>query len=89
MCSINNTPPKEVLDSVKLLKNEINKFDWKKIREEGEKMEEIEAEIKSKIDIIKSELAKVSDLDIRKDGEKLHRELSNISVEDLIRPFTI
>ncbi len=54
-----------------------------------EKTEEIEAEIKPKIDIIKRELAKVSDLDIRKDGEKLHRELSNISVEDLLRPFTI
>lgn len=55
----------------------------------GGKNEITEAEIKPKIVIVKRELAKVSDLDIRKDGEKLHRELSNISVDDLLRPFTI
>jgi hypothetical protein len=58
-------------------------------RKEMKKTEEIEAEIIPKINIFKKELAEVSDLDIRKDGEKLHRELSNISVEDLLRPFTI
>jgi len=28
-------------------------------------------------------------MDIRKEGEKLHRDLSIISIEDLLRPFTI
>jgi len=56
---------------------------------EREKNERIRTEIMPKIGIIKSELAKISDMDIRKDGEKLHRELSVISIEDLLRPFTI
>jgi hypothetical protein len=55
----------------------------------SEKNELIKTKIKPKIGIIKSELAKVSDIDIRKEGEKLHRELSIVKVEDLLRPFTI
>jgi len=56
---------------------------------ESERKEMIRTKIRPKIGIIKSELAKVSDMDIRKEGEKLHRDLSIISIEDLLRPFTI
>lgn len=56
---------------------------------ESEKKEIIKTKIEPKIDIIKNELAKVLDSDTREEGEKLHRELSVLSIEDLLRPFTI
>jgi len=56
---------------------------------ESEKNEIIRTKIEPNIDIIKRELAAEIDLETREEGEKLHRELSVLSVEDLLRPFTI
>lgn len=56
---------------------------------ESEKKEIIKTKIEPKISIIKSELDKVLDSKTREEGERLHKELSVLSIEDLLRPFTI
>lgn len=56
---------------------------------ESEKNEIIRTKIEPRIDIIKEELAADIDFETLEDGEELHRELSVLSVEDLLRPFTI
>ncbi len=56
---------------------------------EIEKEEIIKTKIEPKICIIKNELDKVLDSKTREEGERLHKELSTLSVEDLLRPFTV
>lgn len=45
--------------------------------------------IEPQIKIIKNEMATVIDTRTREEGEKLHKELSILPIEDLLRPFTI
>lgn len=49
----------------------------------------IKTKIEPNIDEIKSELDNVLDNETMEEVEKLYRELSIISVNDLLRPFTI
>lgn len=49
----------------------------------------IRKKIEPKIDKIKSELDHIVGPKTIKEGERLHRELSVLSTEDLLRPFTI
>lgn len=45
--------------------------------------------IEPQIKIIKNEMATVIDTRTREEGERLHKELSILPIEDLLRPFTI
>ncbi len=49
----------------------------------------IQREIKPKIEEIIDELSKVPDSKTIEEAEKLHRELSYLSTNDLLRQFTI
>lgn len=49
----------------------------------------VREKIEPQIKIINNEMANIINAKVRKDGEKLHRQLSFVSVEDLLRPFTI
>ncbi len=49
----------------------------------------IKTKIEPNIDEIKSELDNVLDNETMEEVEKLYRELSILSVNDLLRPFTI
>lgn len=49
----------------------------------------VREKIEPQIKIIKDYMSTIVDTKIREDGEKLHKELSILSVEDMLRPFTI
>ena len=49
----------------------------------------IRTKIKPKIVEIKKKLDGILDLETKEEVEKLHRELNVLSVDDLLRPFTI
>lgn len=57
--------------------------------EERENIEIIKAKIEPKIDEIKTELKVIFDSKNMAEIEKVSRNLSNLSTDDLFRPFTI
>lgn len=55
-----------------------------------EKKKSTSSELQEKIDALIAEIEGIpEDPETLKAGEKLHRELSHLSPEDLLRPFTI
>lgn len=54
-----------------------------------ENIEIIRTKIEPKLDEIKNELNSIVDPETLEEVEKVRRELSTISTEDLLRPFTI
>lgn len=49
----------------------------------------VREKIEPQIKIIKEDIATIVHAKVREDGERLHKELSTLTVEDLLRPFTI
>lgn len=49
----------------------------------------VKEKIEPKIKIIKDYMYTIVDIKAREDGEKLHKQISVLTVENLLRPFTI